>query len=260
MTKLEDKSWVPAKIELLLEMGQQQKGCFTLLQQAESAKSRGDLDSAVESYDRLIALSKKLLETVLLHNRYHTAPVDIIPIVGPLLNAMFTQADLWQSKGDLPKAETLRSEALAISKKHLGSSGIAEVERSQAASLTSQGRFNEALVKLATCRDFFLREGDPLRLARTTLDMVDILQWLGDHTRALSELNHVSAAIAPLVSDHQLTLQGVIGSLLESIAGIVSGREDGKQAQEAFELYRILIEIEYYKGLINKALGKFEDA
>jgi CHAT domain-containing protein/tetratricopeptide (TPR) repeat protein len=261
MNKIQgENSEIPSKGELLLQMAQKQAECFEFFPQAESLKNKGDLDSARVWYDRLIAASYEYLRLALLHNQYHEYSVEITPIVQPLLNALLVQADILQSKGDLPESEKLRNDAVKLSKEHLGASGVAEIERSRAASLVSQARFNEALVALAASRDFYNQEGNMLKLARTTIDMVDILQWLGDLNRALSELNTVSGVIAPLISKKAPTQQDVVTSLFSALNDIRSGTGDGMKAQDTMELYRIFTEINYYQGLINRSAGNLDEA
>lgn len=255
-----NSSNVPSKHELLLQMAQKQTESFELFQRAELSKIRGDLDSACIWYDKLIKVSNEHLSIALLHNQHHENPVEIPPIVQPLINALFVQADILDAKGDPDAAEKLRNDAQELSKKQLGALDNAENERARAASLVSHGRFNEALVTLANARDFFYNEGDMIKLARVTIDMVDILHWLGDTTRALSELNHVSEMIRPLITEKAPTQQDIAESLFESIAGIMSGFEDSTKAQKAADLYRIYTEINYYQGLINKSSGNFEEA
>lgn len=261
MTKIQAESPnIPSNTELLLLMVQKQTECFELFQQAELSKNKRDLDSARIWYDRLIAANYKHLQLALLHNRHYENPIEINTIVQPLLNALLVQADILQAKGDLPTSEKLRNDALDLSKEHLCTSGVAEIERSRAASLISQARFNEALVALAASRDFYHQEGNMLKMARTTLDMVDVLHWLGDFNRALSELNNVSDVIAPLISEKAPTQQDIVKSLFSALAEIGLDTGDGRKAQDTAELYRIFTELNYYQGLINKSTGNLDEA
>jgi tetratricopeptide (TPR) repeat protein len=85
-------------------------------------QKNGEFNSAVEAYDRLIGTSKEQLQMALLHNQHYQHAIDIYPIVQPLLNAMFVQADILESTKNLQKAERLRKEALELSQKHLSQS------------------------------------------------------------------------------------------------------------------------------------------
>jgi len=261
MSEKGKNSEIPSKEELLLEMARVSKDKAILLQKAELTKNSGDLDSALKLYEELIAVGNEELRIALLHNRHYEYPIDISYIVRPLLNSMLTLADLWEAKGgDIQQAEILQNEALELASKHLGASDIANTKRSLASSLMNRGNFNEALVALSSSKDLFAKEGDIVLLARTTVDRVDLLHWLGDNARALSELAYVSKIIAPLVSGRVLGQEDVLASVLETVKSIRSGRGYNRQAEDTMNLYRISTEIDYYKGLINKALGNLEDA
>ncbi|MFZ3168609.1 MAG: CHAT domain-containing tetratricopeptide repeat protein [Candidatus Methanoperedens sp.] len=261
MSKMQtDSSKIPSKGELLLQMAQKLTERTRFFQQAVLSKNKGDLDSARIWYDRLIAVSYEYLQLALLHNRYHEYPVEITSIVQPLLDTLLIQADILQAKGDIPTSEKLWADAQKLSKEHLGSSEVAEIERSRSVSIVSQGRFNEALVGLAASKDFFQQEGNMLKLARTTLDMVSILNWLGDFNRALSELSNVSGLIAPLILEKAPTQQDIVDSLFSAEADIRSGTGDGRKAQDTAQLYRIFTEINFYKGLINRSAGNLDEA
>ncbi len=258
--KQEGSSEIPSKFDLLMRMWQHQKESVELLARAEFLKYRGDLDGARKAYHKLISVSKGHLDTALLHNQHHENPVEIPPIVQPLLNAMTTQANIHESLGDVDQGEKLRDEALELSREYLAESSSADMERARAASLTTQGRFNQALVALTAARDLYQTEGNLIKLARTTVDTVDILQWLGDYARALSELRRAQEIIAPLVPEGPPSEQNILTSFAEGVKAIMSGTGDGRRAQDVAALYRISLEIDYYQGLISKSLGRFEEA
>jgi CHAT domain-containing protein len=260
MNEESDDSEIPSKGELLVEMARVSKDKAMLLQKAELAKNSGDLDSAIRLNEELIAVGNEELRIALLHNQHYEYPIEIAYIVRPLLNAMLTLADLWEAKGNIQQTEKLQNEAREVSSKYLDPVGRADVERSLASSLISRGRFNEALVALSASRDVFAEKGAIVLLGRTTVDIVDLLQWLGDYARALSELAQASKIIAPLVSERVPTQEDVLASVLDAMKSIRSGEGYTTRAEDTMNLYRISTEIDYYKGLVNKALGNFEDA
>ena len=186
---------------LLMRMARQTQAFMPLFQRAEAAKASNDFDAAGAAYDQLIVVSREHLATALRFNEIVAAasplkPTAIEPIVRPLLNALRVQADIRQAQGRLPEAERLRAEALALGRAHLDEAGQAESERSHASSLVVQGRFNEALAALGAARDLFERQSDAIMQARVTIDMVDILQWLGDGERAAAELQRAADLVA----------------------------------------------------------------
>jgi len=249
-----------SKIELLIKMAQLGHDRVALLFAAEDHKRKGDLESSIISYKELVDVDREYLRVALEHNRLHENPVDIEPIVQPQINALLTLADLQQATGELELAEEERENASALARQHLDSAGQAEIERSRAASLITQARFNEALVSLAAARDLFRLEGDTIQLARTILDLADILQWLGDYSRAFIEIRHAEEIVAPLVSGGAPTQQDILQSLMNTAKAVMSGGDVGSQALDTTQLYRISTEITYYEGLIEKARGNYDSA
>jgi CHAT domain-containing protein len=152
-------------------------------------------------------------------------------------------ADVLDALGALQKANEQREEALRLSEQYLTKELGAEVERARAAALLAQGRFNEALVALVNSRNIFLRENNPIQLVRVTIDMVDLLNWLGDHQRALSELEHASQIYKPLIGKRSLRKDDIL-----------------TWAQDSVSLYRASLELDYYQGLISKTLRRFDEA
>jgi len=254
------KGNAPSKLELLVKLMHYQSEYSEAFIQAGLFKIKGDLHSASRCFERFSNSAKKHIQTSLFHNQHHEDPVDVIGTVNTLLNGMSIHADVLQSLGQLSEAESVRQEMLTLSDQHLGEYGQAEVQRGQAGALISQGRFNEALVTLAAARNFFQRQGDDLKLARVTLDMVDILQWLGDIKRAQQELSQASKVISSRLAGSGPERADILGSIFGSVAEIMSGKGDGSKAQETVELFRIATELDYYEGLINKVLGNFDAA
>lgn len=251
---------IPAKLELLMQLMNYQTEYSNALIQAERYKNSGDLDAAKQWYEKFSTAAKLHVQLSHLHNKHYDPPFDVIGTVNTLLNGMSMRADVLQSLGNLTGAEEVRLEMLDMSEHYLSEYGQEEVKRGQAGALISQGRFNEALITLAAARDYFQREGDKVRLARTTLDMVDLLQWLGDFRRARAELTRASNVIAPKLSGREPNTSDIFSSVMDSLAGIMSGTGDGSKAQQSVELYRIATELNYYQGLISKGLSDFETA
>ena len=234
---------IPSKLELLQRMFELGRLSFSYLIEAEKAKSAGDLKSAQIWFEKHISVGKEHVQIVELHNKHYEPPVDITPIVQPIINTLFMLADVLDALGALPKANEQREEALKLSKQYLTKEARADVERGRAAALLTQGRFNEALVALVNSRDIFLRENNPIQLVRVTIDMVDLLNWLGDHQRALFELEHAAQIYKPLLGKRGLRKDDIL-----------------TWAQDSVGLYRASLELDYYQGLINKTLRRFDEA
>lgn len=243
---------IPSKPDILFAFFQLQQQASKLLFSGEGYKNKGDLGAALVAYEQLIVTLQQQLELAELNNQhYPDSPFDILPIVHPLLNAMLVQADVFEALGDLEKAEKAREEAMRISEKYLSQVDIAERERQRAASLISQGRFNEALVALTAARDIFQERSDPLNMASVTANIAGILEWLGDYDRALMEVKRVSQFIEPLTS-------GMKPSQSEIAASLFSGKL--QEAEERAKLLRISLEIDQIQARINRYLGNFAEA
>lgn len=249
------------KLSALLKMGQLQTSVTALFFQAETAKASGDYELARPIYEDYVSRSLAYLQVALKFNRkFSESPWDIRPIVQPLVNALLVLADMVQALGDSEAANTLRREAVDFSEAHLGSSGSAETERSMAGALTLEGRFNEAIVALMCARDLFTAQKDQLMVARVTIDMADILQWLGDFRRAKEEIEHAEMIIKPELDGGKPTQSDLLSGVMASISSIMADRGDSGDGMRAANLYRIATEVTYYHGLISRALGEWNEA
>ncbi len=250
-----------AKLESLLKLAQLQTKVGGLFFQAEAAKASGDYGTAHSVYQAYIADSRTYLQAALdFTKQFPDLPQEIPPIAQPLVNALMVDADIRQALGDRATAEALRKEALEISRVHVGRKGAANSERQRAGALTMEGRFNEAIVALMGARDVFLEEGDLIALSRVTIDLADILQWLGDNRRAKEEIEHAEAIIQPALAGRQLSQKDVWESLGSTISSIQAGRGNSGDAERTADLYRAAIEIIFYHGLIAKALEEWDEA
>ncbi|MDF0667788.1 MAG: CHAT domain-containing protein [Nitrospira sp.] len=249
------------KLKSILALGQLQAETYTLFGHAENVKATGEYTTAHAIYQKYLAHSRSYLQAQIEFNcRFPEIPFDITPTAQTLVNGLMVDADLAQSLGEREQAASLRAEALEVSQAHLGRRGTAETERSRAAALTLEGRFNEAIVALMGARDVVMSTGDNLALARVTIDLADVLQWLGDLQRASEEIDHAASIIAPLVGDSEPTQQDIISGALSSAQSIMAGRGDPGDAMRAANLYRAKVEITYYRGLISRALGEWDKA
>lgn len=243
---------IPSKSNILLTLLQLQQQFSNLFVRSEGYKSKGDLDAALFAYEQLITNLQKQIEHVELNNQhYPDSPYDIQPIVNTLLNAMLEQADVLEAQGDLEKAEKAREEALRISVKYLSKVDQAERERQRAASLISQGRFNEALVALIAARDLFQEQSDHLNMANVTANIAGILEWLCDYDRALIEVKRASTFIKSLTSGRELSQSKIAASLL-------SGKL--QEAEKNTKLLQISLEIDQIQARINRYSGNFAEA
>ncbi len=218
------------QLERLLESSRLSIAASGHLVRAYHATRRGDLAEATEDYQAFEQAQSRVLELA-------EGPADQQSVAATLVNGLFMYADVLQSQGRREEADDVRSQALAVSNRFLGAAGSAEGERSRVGSLLSQARFNEALVALYTARGYFEVEGDVLKTARVSVDLADLLQWLGDYPRALEAMDQ-----AARVYEHA-ELRGGLQAVVDFV-----------------EKQRIATEIPYYRGLIAKYVGDYEKA
>jgi CHAT domain-containing protein len=256
-----DSAAIEARLSALLELARFQPELGSLFINAEQLKLSGDFEAANVAYKKYIAQSRAHLKaTVDFNARFPGPPLTLPEIVKPLVNALMVDADIVQTLGDRAAAELLRQEALQVSRTHLGRRGTAEVERSRAASLTLEGCFNEAIVALMAARDVTLETGDTIQVARIAIDLADILNWLGDLPRAEEEIDHAASIISPILGDRGIAQKDILVSLATSVSSIMAGRGDTGDALRTANLYREFTEITYYRGLIAKARGQWDQA
>ena len=186
--------------------------------------------------------------------------MPIEPVAQPLVNALTTLGDLLLSQGEPEESAACWGEARSVVERTLGQAGMAQLERQRASSLTLQGRFREALQALDEAREFFLSDGRAVDLARVTVDRADLLHWLGDWERAAQELDEARSLVgarlqSPVASAGEL-LQGVGAGL----AAILSGTGTVQDIEDSVALTRISVELDYYRGLIDKSRGEYAAA
>lgn len=245
---------IPSKLELLLEMGNVQTRFAGALAEANIAKTSNNFAEANHWFEAFHSAGLEYLRLAELHNHHYPNPVEITSVVLTLLNGLSVYADVLQSSGQLADAEEKRNTIVELTRQYLGSEDMAEVERGRAGSLISQGRFNEALTALASARDYFQVKGDTLKLARVTLDMVDLLQWLGDYDRAQAALKDAQRTARDEITKAIPQQDNILESVLGDIGSIFSGQGDPGEARHTTELYRIATELDYYQGLVSKFL------
>jgi CHAT domain-containing protein/tetratricopeptide (TPR) repeat protein len=252
-----------AKAEALLDISKILAKVGGLSSQADGVVISGNYgDAARTVYNEYIAKLRLYLQTALDFNQqFPDSPWEIHPIADMLVNALTIYADIEQSLGDRTTAEALHNRALEVSLIHLDSKETANLERRRAGTLTMEGRFNEAIVALMNARDLFQEEDDLLDLLRVTIDLANILQWLGDNRRAKEEIDKVEKIIQPMLAGRQLGLSDVSDATKSAFDDIMAGHgNSGEAALQTTALWRAALEVTYYRGLTAKALKKCDEA
>ena len=242
----------PTKLEILSAFASLQSRAMSLLFTSDRQKSAGSLEEAAESYRQLIEVLQQQMEIARLNNRhYPDTPFELPPIVEPLLNAQLTLADVLEGLGEHRRAEALRDEAVAWSEKYLPGGGAAERHRQRAQSLLSQSRYPEALVALHQALDEFRRQGDLLQVASVTRNIAEVLEWLGDFSRALAEAGSAAGLIEPVLGGEEPSDKEVAKALLKG---------QWKAAEQQSKLLQIWLDLEQIAARANRRLGHFDEA
>lgn len=258
---MNDEDTQQARFADLVAVSELQGRAFAAFAHAETAKRGHDDTAALTAYRAYLEAADEHLQSTLQFNARHPdSPFALPPVAQPLVNALLVAADLEQGAGDALRAQALRDRALALSREHLGHSGSVESARSLAGTLTLQGRFTEAIAALYEARDLALSGGDAELLARVALDLADVLHWLGDLTRAREEVDHAHAIVQAQLGGAAIGMTDVLGGMLESMAGIFSGRGDPGTGLRRMQLYRASVEVNFFRGLLAKAQQRWDEA
>lgn len=249
------------KLNAIMDLSHSQSELGNLFFQAELFKKQNDYPAASKAYQEYVQAGRNYLNGIVDFNSFFPeSPLSVREVAQTLVNALMVSSDIESSLGQRDAAEALRVEAMSVSRKYLGRTANADNLRSQAASLKLEGRFNEAIVALMEARDVVIESDDKVALARIAIDIADIWQWLGDFSRALEEINHAHLIIEPIVGDKPITQTDLQRDMMDTIARIKGGQNDISQGNQTLQLYRILPEITYYRGLIFKSESKWEEA
>lgn len=227
--------------------------------EANRLREQGDYPRAVEAHREYREAQTRFLEMALLHNRHgYPGSWEIEPIVGPLVQQSMIEADLREALGDAT-APSLRDEAMRLAREHLPPVAVAALRREEAGRLSLSGRFNEALTLTAEIRDLFRREGAVLEAAQTALDQAVLLEWLGDHRRALEAISAAKASVAPHLETPPEN-RDVGAALLREAVAIFTGSRPTGEAGDAAALWRIAVELDEHEARVRKELGDLDEA
>src|SRR3954468_1321119 len=117
--------------------------------EASELVRKGDLAPAADRFAKAVVKQKEALElNCELNAKVWPVPSPLEPVAQPLVNGLFMYADTLDALREPERADTLRNDAVEFATEYLSDAGVAEAQRSTAASLISRGRFPEALVAL----------------------------------------------------------------------------------------------------------------
>jgi CHAT domain-containing protein len=204
----------------------------------------------------------QLLELERRHNETGFAPMpwDLELTAQPLVQQTMIEADLVDALGRPGDADALREGALAIAQAHLSAGPLGRLMRERGTLLALDGRFNEALTQLADVRRQFAERGDVLQAAQTALDEAAVLEWLGDHERALTAIQEAAVLAAPRLAERTPGTADIAGALVREASSIFGGAGATGASDEAAALWRISVELVEHEARVRKALGELDAA
>jgi CHAT domain-containing protein len=251
----------PSQWKLLLRLRELQQQAGASWARATAARLSGRPRAAWHANERYIASAGEFLDLAVVYNRGNPRPVELEPVAQPLASALLVQADLVATLGHPDAAGPLRARASAVVARFLGPADQADHQRRQAGVLAMEGRFNQALLALATAREMLAVEGDILGAAQTSLEGAVVLGWLGDHGRALEAVRRAAELVEPqLAVGPDPTLGSVARSLVGDLAGVLAGQGSRGWAEPQAALWRIGLEIREHEARARKETGELDEA
>ncbi|TMB06744.1 MAG: CHAT domain-containing protein [Deltaproteobacteria bacterium] len=195
--------------------------------------------------------------------RYRSGPLkpwDIETLARPLVQQTIIEADVVEALGEGAEAARLRELAFRLADGQLSPGPRAQERRSMAAILASQGRFNEALTLLEDVEQVFVGLRDDVQRSQTALDRSVLLEWLGDHDRALAAITEAGSRVRSRLTGRATGWRDIAGAVNKEAASIFSGRGRTGESDEAAALWRISVELDEHEARIRKSFGEYDEA
>lgn len=242
--------------EITEQHARSQAAFFALISPPEGMSARRQLHRTYrESTTLLLELQRR-------QNEAGTAPLpwDLAIVAQPLVQQTMIEADLVDALGQPVEAQGLRDGAYAIAQKHLGPGALARVQRERAVLLALDGRFNEALTALADVRRQLTEVGDVVQAAQTALEETAVLDWLGDHERALRSISEARGLVETRLVGRSPRPGDIAESLIKEASSILAGGGATGEADETAALWRVSTELVEHEARVHRALGELDEA
>lgn len=204
----------------------------------------------------------RLLEMLRQHNESGLAPSpwDLPPVAQPLVQQALIEADLADALGDPTEGKRLRDWAFATARTHLPPLALGRVRRSLATQYAAEGRFPEALAEFEDVRRLFVDAGDSLQAAQTSLEEAALLEWLGDHERALAAITS-ARRLADLEGAEPVGgWDEIMRQATREAHTIASGGGATGEADRAAANWRIAVELAEHEARVRKARAEYDVA
>lgn len=204
----------------------------------------------------------RLLELLHQHNDSGLAPSqwDLTTVAQPLVQQTLIEADIVDALGAPAEATQLRDWAVQVATRELSPPALARIRRSMASQRAAEGRFNEALSDFDDVRKQFADAGDVIQAAQTALEESALLEWLGDHERALDALSSARALLTSETGTDLPIVDQTADALVRERESIAFGRGPTGEADRAAALWRASVEIVEHEARVRKARGEDDAA
>lgn len=240
------------KFDLLLQLNELMLKIPGMLFTLDSEKNAGHLSEAISIAEDLVSNLRSILDLHCKNNAlFPDSPFESSSTVNIIINTLLTQADLYEAIGTPDKADSIRNEAMSISRENLPEKDIPDRERQLVDSLIGQGRFNEALSTLSNVKDELLAKKDVLKYSMASVKYAGILEWLGDYSRSLRVLDEIEEIIKPIAAKGNANMESMASAF-------ISGNFDN--AETVSRIVQILFEIEMTRARLNRFEGNFDEA
>jgi CHAT domain-containing protein len=220
------------------------------------ARTPSGQQPADQDYESFFALSIRQLEASEAYNSRWEPPFELQPIAKPIVQQMIMYADHLVARGERDRAAAHEETALQLTDRYLGAVERAEVHRDRARELAMLGRFNLALTTLSEVRDEFVRNQATVSAMKTTLDIANVREWLGDYERALDDIADVTAGVAKRRStrpdDDEL-----FDALMRQMESIEEGEPDNS-GFELLDLRQVQDQLLQARARLARFAGKFD--
>lgn len=230
-------------IDVLMCAASLQLEVGSLIFESDNLKQTGNIPEAITAYERLILKCRELEDLIALHRTLDASSI-LQPSADVMLNAMSTLADLYESLGDFSKGERVWNEIQNYVANLGDDERRMEAQRLLAVSLQTQGRFSEALTKFTLCHDFFMQNGNALRLADVTGNLAEIYEWLGDFERSSDYVNEADSLLASVEAksiEQMFQVQKIRAGLIQTAGRISKFTGDYDDAWISFEKVKALV-------------------
>ena len=204
-----------------------------------------------------------LLELVRQHNEspLRLPQPFVLPLIAnPLVQQTLIEADIVDALGEPAEAARLRDWAVETARQYLAPLELARIRRSIANQCAAEGRFNEALTEFEDVRQLFAAAGEVIQSAQTMLEEAALLEWLGDHGRALKTIHAAGDLMVAAEPGNLSDGEQIAQAVARETKSILAGAGATGEADRSAATWRTGVEIVEREARVRRALGEHDTA